>query len=276
MMQMQQRHPIQQRPTGPTNANEIAKIQAWISENPHRKRTVLPIEIRIVSDTQEGEEVPSTLPGGWSSTPLEPPGPVSLYLWKTNPEFRAGSFTVRRTILRETILVLHERVDKELRGIKWQRKKVLEQLSAQQTSAVSPPMDTPELDKALCHLLGYQKVIVDEAGSKKIQFFPENPQSWSADFPVWGSSIGARAVLHKAGEEPVSRGLALWLQGREDEGWSIRWPIAEGTLEEIRSKLLQRGLRCNPRIEKPKKADYAEVLGRAEAVSHLSSLSFAE
>jgi len=136
-------------------------------------------------------------------------------------------------------------------------------------------MDTPELDRALCHLLGYQKVIVDEAGSKKIKFFPENPLAWSAEYPVWGSSIGARAVLHRGCEEPVSIGLAKWLQDREDEGWSVPWPPAEGTLDDIRGKLLQRGLRCSPRIEKPKKADYAAVLGRAEAMSHLLVQTFA-
>ena len=180
----------------------VKKIQTWAEQNPHRKRTVNPIEISVLSDTQEGVEAPATLPGGWSPTPLEPPGPVSLYLWKTNPEFRAATPAVRRTILRDMILTITERADSELRSIKWQRKKILEQVAAQQTSAVSPPMDTHELDIGMCALFGYQKVSVDEA-NKKVRFFPADPRTWSTELPVWGATAGSRAVLNARSESSV-------------------------------------------------------------------------
>jgi hypothetical protein len=193
---------------------------------------------------------------------------VSLYLWKTNPEFRGGTPAVRRTILRDAILNITERADAELRGIKWQRKKILEQVAAQQTSAVSPPMDTHELDAGLCALFGYQKVSVDEA-NKKVRFFPADPRTWSPELPVWGATAGSRAVLHAKGESSVGVGLAKWLEGREREGWKIDWPDAEGTLEDIKSKMTQRNAGLGPRLDKPKKADWAAALGRAEAISAL-------
>jgi hypothetical protein len=251
----------------------LRAIQSWVKENPNRKRSVLPIEIRILSDTQEGEEAPATLPGGWVPTPLEPPGPVSLWLWKTNPEYRAAGAPVRRTILRDSLLTLGTRVDAELRGAKWSRKKVQEQLAAQQTAAVSPPMDTPELDRGLAALIGVQIVQVDEA-NKKVRFVPPDLRTWSAEFPVWGSTTGARAVLHRQGEESVGTDLALWLGQRESEGWRVAWPEADGTLEELKGKLTQRGIGVGgtARLEKPKKADYAAAVGRAEAISHLSSV----
>lgn len=242
-----------------------------MKENPHRKREVIPIEISTVSDTQEGEVPVTAVAGGWVPTPLEPPGPLSLYLWKTDPEFRAGTPPVRRTILRNTILYLTERVENELRGIKWSRKKVLEQLSEQQTSAVSPPMDTHELDNALCFLYGYQKVSVDEA-NKKVRFFPYDPRTWSSDTPVWGATAGSRAVLHLAGEESVGKGLALWLGEREAEGWKIDWPEADGTMEDMKKKMTERGTSLGVRLEKPKKADWAAALGRAEAISALARI----
>jgi len=77
-MHQTQRPQAQRPPHQPIGGAAIQLLQSWASQNPHRKRTVLPIEIRILSDTQEGEVRPSTLPGGWSSTPLEPPGPVIL------------------------------------------------------------------------------------------------------------------------------------------------------------------------------------------------------
>jgi hypothetical protein len=251
----------------------LAKLQVWVKENPNRGRTVSPIEIRVCSDTQEGEtEVGPASTGGWVPTPLEPPGPVSLWLWKTDPEFRAGTAQVRRTILRDQILKITERVEQELRGVKWQRKKVGEQLAAQQTAAVSPPMDTPELDRGLAHLFGYQKVVVDEAG-KKVRFFPADPRTWSTELPVWAGTTGARAVLHRPGEGAVGHGLARWLQDRESEGWAVDWPIADGGIEDLKARLEERGLRVGGGgglvAEKPKKADYAAALGRAEAIEHI-------
>jgi hypothetical protein len=197
---------------------------------------------------------------------------VSLYLWKTDPEFRAATSQVRRTILRDAILKLTDRVDKELRGVKWSRKKVLEQLAAQQTSAVSPPMDTPELDAALAHLFGYQKVVLDEA-NKKVHFFPRDPRTWSAELPIWGGTAGARAVVHGRGETSVGAGLSSWLGQREKEGWKIDWVEAEGTLEDIKAKMAQKGLGVGAGAaaagSKPKKADWALALGRAEILDHL-------
>jgi hypothetical protein len=249
--------------------NVVQQLQACIHSNPHRKREVIPIEISTVSDTQEGELPVTAVAGGWVPTPLEPPGPLSLYLWKTNPEFRAGTPPVRRTIIRDSIMHLTERVDNELRGIKWSRKKVLEQLAEQQTSAVSPPMDTHELDNALCHLYGYQKISVDEA-NKKIRFFPPDPRMWSTDIPVWGATAGSRAVLHRAGEESVGYGLGIWLGQRETEGWKVDWPEADGTLEAIKHKMAGLGVGMGLRLDKPKKVDWAMALGRIEALSKLS------
>jgi hypothetical protein len=249
----------------------LERVQALVKENPHRTRKVSPIEIRVDSDTQEGVDAPASAVGGLVPTPLEPPGPVALLLWKTDPEFRAGTAAIRRTILRDKIIAIHERVEAELRGVKWSRKKILEQLSAQQTAAVSPPMETPELDTGLCALFGYQKVVVDEA-NKKVRFFPADPRTWSKELPIWGATTGARAALHRQGEESMCVGLAKWLTDREEEGWKIDWPEADGTLEEIKGKMVQRGISVSNMIGKPKKADYAATLGRAEAVSHISGL----
>ena len=181
----------------------LTQLQAWVKENPNRKREVIPIEICVVSDTQEGEDAPATVAGGWIPTPLEP-----------------------------------------------------------------PPMDTPELDTALCALFGYQKVAVDEA-NKKIEFFPADPRLWSTELPVWGATAGSRAILHRPGEEAVGDGISLWLGRREEEGWKIDWPVADGTLEEIKKKMLDHGTGVRNGLEKPKKADWAAALGRAEAIKAL-------
>jgi len=223
------------------------------------------------SDTQENEEAPATL-CGWVPTPLEPPGPLAAILWKTNPEFRAGTPPVRRTILRDTIITLQVRVEAELKGHRWSRKKIIEQLAAQQSADISPPQDTKELDAALAYLYEIQFVIVDEA-NKKVRWVPADVRTWSATKPVWGLSLGSRAVYHGLNESSVGSKLSQWVAEREQNAWSISWPEADGTLEDIKKKIADLGLGSihrGMRVEKPKKADFAAALGKAEAIRWLA------
>jgi hypothetical protein len=242
-------------------------LKSILEKNPHRNEKVSHIPIRISSDTNETEEAPATL-CGWVPTPLEPPGPLAAILWKTNPEFRAGTITVRRTIIRETILKLQARVEAELRGRKWSRSKIIEQLALQQSADISPPQDTRDLNEALAYFYEIQIVFVDEA-NKKISWVPEDPRTWSASKPVWAMSVGSRAIFHRAREESVATQLSQWVSDREHEKWRVFWPVADGTMEEIRSKINTMNVSLGSRLEKPKKADYAVALGRAEAIRHL-------
>lgn len=246
-------------------------LREILQQNPTIAKTVPPISIQVCSDTNETDEIPSTV-CGWVPTPLEPPGPVSAILWKTNPEFRAGSLSVRKTILRETIIKLQERVDRELKGHRWSRKKITEQLVAQQSADASPPQNTKELNDALAFLYEVQFVFVDEA-NKKIAWSPEDIRNWSTDRPVWALSLGSRAIFHKTGEEPVGRQLGRWVSDRETEKWRIQWPVADGTLEGLKSRLSDMNVGMGLRIEKPKKADYAVVLGRAEGIHALEKFA---
>jgi len=83
------------------------QIGSWISQNPNKDISVPFIKIQVISDTCESSENPVVGPGGVSVVPLDPPGPVSLYLWHTNPEYRAGNFQTRKIILREFIVSLN-------------------------------------------------------------------------------------------------------------------------------------------------------------------------
>jgi hypothetical protein len=245
----------------------VESLYKILQTNPNRFLSVPPIVMKTHSDTQENEPTPATL-CGWIPTPLEPPGPLAAILWKTNPEFRAGTPPVRRSILRDAIVALQTRVENELRGRQWQRKKINEQLSAQQTADASPPQDTKELDAALAHFYQIQIVFVDEA-NKKIKWVPEDLRTWSSSLPVWGLSVGSRAIYHNVNETSVGSNLSQWLSDRENEGWHTDYMEAEGTLESIKATMSELNVGVGSRIEKPKKADYAAALGRAQTIRHL-------
>ena len=67
----------------------------------------------------------------------------------------------------------------------------------------------------------------------------------------------------------MGSGLADWICDREKEGWKVAWPVYDGTLEAMKKIMSERGTSLGPRLEKPKKTDYAAALGRAEALRAL-------
>ena len=243
------------------------QISSWVSQNLNKDNSVPFIKIQVVSDTCEGTENPVVGPGGVSVIPLDPPGPVSLYLWHTNPEYRAGNFLTRKNILREFIVTLNGRFETDLKGRQWNRKKAIEQLQEQDSSAVSPPLNTPDLSKAICYVLGFQYMEVDEI-HKKLFSYPEDFKTWSNEYPIYLVSIGCRSLYVKHNHEEARPFFKTWFFDLEKTHTYI-WPVSSGTLKELKDTLETFGLTAPG--SKPKKEDYAIVLGKAEAIRHINS-----
>jgi hypothetical protein len=64
--------------------------------------------------------------------------------------------------------------------------------------------------------------------------------------------------------------LDAWLLQKEDDGWKLQWPTADGKLEEIKAGLIQRNIAVDGKL---KKDDLSRILGRAQALSTLQSLA---
>lgn len=244
----------------------VSKISSWISQNNTKDMTVSSIKIEVVSDTCESNENPVVGPGGVSVIPLDPPGPVSLYLWHTNPEYRAGSFLNRKRILRDYLVVLNERFESELKGRQWNRKRVIEQLQEQDSSAVSPPLYTPELSKAICHVLGFQYVEVDEA-HKKLHTYPSDLRQFTNEYPIYLVSVGSRSIYVKGSNEEARTFFPSWFFELE-KTFKYEWPLTVGTIKELKETLESFGLTVSS--SKPKKEEYATALGKAEAIRHIN------
>jgi hypothetical protein len=102
---------------------------------------------------------------------------------------------------------------------------------------------------------------------KSIWTMPEDLRAWS----IGRKTLWIDANADSALEWTEKMGLGEWLSDRDEEGWKIDWPVADGTMEEIKKKVLDRGLTAKPSEmgAKVKKEDWARILGRAEAVEHL-------
>lgn len=206
----------------------------------------------------------------FAQSPLNPPGSLSQFLMNTDPVYGAGSPALRKQIQMETLLHIQERVDSELVGRKWSRKKIHDAFGEQINSSTPPYSDL--LEEVLCQLYNYQKIILHRK-TKSISFFPTDLRLWKSDVPIYvGDDEGCWSY-----QPTKPRNLLAWMTEKEDEGWKCKWPTAEGKMEDIKANVLRRNLtaRTVPGSEigsKVKKEDWARTLGRAEAIENLANL----
>lgn len=240
----------------------ISDIQTWIQKNPN-KHHLPSFQAKKTNDDQVDFQ--------WDGSPkllLSLPGSLSCFLTFTDPVYRYASENGQRQILRDMILVLQERIEKELVGRKWSRRKLCELVSAE--LAEKQPVFHAPLEEALSELFQIQKVMVSH-NDKKIRFFPEDLRLWKSDRRILVTD-SENLWLY---EKPFSSlpTLLTWIQAKEADQWVIDWPLADGKLEDLRGELHSKGLTAHSRIpgEKIKKEDYARCLGKAQAISNLGS-----
>ena len=201
--------------------------------------------------------------------PLTPPGSLSQFLVHTDSMYSSASPALRKQIQIETVLKIQERVDNELVGRKWSRKKIHDALGAQLNSETPPYSELVE--QILCELYHLQKVIVHRR-SKQISFVPSDLRLWQSDRPIFvGDDEGCWLY------EPTQRkDFLTWLTEKEDEHWKIQWPTADGKMEELKAEVQKRNLVAHTlpgsASTKVKKDDWARTLGRCEALETLARL----
>ena len=242
--------------------SEITRILTWIDQNPNKHH-----QLSAFASNKTIAEEESLHWDSFTKNLLEVPGCLSGLLFALDPLYRNAPVNSKKQILRETILTLEERIHAELVGRKWSRRKLCELVSAE--LAEKPPTLNAALEEALCELYSAQKLMIHHR-DRRISFFPEDPRVWKSGRPLLVSD-SENLYLY---EPDPSFALLPWLQSKEDEGWKLQWPIADGKLEDLKTALEKRGLTArsqNPG-EKVKKDDYARTLGRAEAISYLSKL----
>ena len=240
-------------------------------KNPYKSLAAEYIPMPGESDSHPVEESTESQYGvDWAR--LHPPGPVSLFLWASNPEYRAGSEAIRRTFLNETLVKFQERVQQgEVNaGRKISRAKLSEALGMTVENASEENFEA--LEKVVSCLGNIQWIRIHE-NEKKVTCVPEDLRTWRADLPI----LWVRERYRSAGEiqgGPFGlRNLGKWIGDREEEGFSFSYPVAEGKIEDLKAawNALGRGLpRTKNEKGKPLKEDYAVALGRAQVFQHLS------
>jgi hypothetical protein len=194
--------------------------------------------------------------------PLSPPGALSVMLTSTDPMYELGSIALKKQLLTEHLLAVHTRVDTELIGRRFPRRKIQDLLAAEVSAQA--PSGSALLEEVLCELFQMQKIQFHRK-SKRITFYPPDLRLWRSDRPLLFAEEDNTWIFTPT----RSQSLANWLLAKEDEGWSLSWPTADGKLEDIKSKLLSHQVVSQT---KAKKDDLAKALGRIEAIKQLQEL----
>jgi hypothetical protein len=163
-------------------------------------------------------------------------------------------------MLRDETTDLQEKSVLFLKGRQWPIRRTAEGIVA---AGLEEGKTWPELGwEALCALRECQLVSINE-DKKQISFYPTDIRTWSSTTPVYIVDHEVR-YLHKQ-STPFS--LGLWLSQQEQAGWSIAWPIADGTVVELKAAAEKVNETVPPRVTKDA---LTKRVGRAEAVHHLA------
>lgn len=205
--------------------------------------------------------------------PLVVPGPLSLLLWHTDTMYPFSLETLQKSILREKVLELEERASGL--GRRWSKKKVQDLLAGQINSGGTDKPSTI-LEEVLCELFHVQKIVINKQ-KKTVGFYPTDMRLWKSDRRVIFADEENRWVTEIA--PGVTTTILSWITTKEDEGWTIQWPTAEGKFDELKAAVAKRQLDVHPLPGSPlgtkvKKDDWARVLGRAEAIESWAELNF--
>ncbi len=243
------------------------QIAQWINKNPNKHH--------LPSFSQKKTNDDDLEMASWdqfTKQKLELPGSLSAFLTATDPIYRSSSENGKSQLLREMILTLEERINNELVGRKWSRRKLQELVSAE--LAEKAPTPSAVLDEALCELLQVQKLLINQR-DKRISFSPPDVRCWKSGLPLIVTDSENHWLFEPTdGSFALGTPLVRWLQTKEDEHWTIQWSVADGKLEELKVALDALQLTARARVpgEKVKKEDYARILGRAQCLSALGKL----
>jgi hypothetical protein len=263
-------------------STRIDQLKSWASKNPHSAVT-LKRSPPMLLKRQDNEYVTdiykfvvNSSGKTWSSEQLDPAGILSYILWRRDPLYRVADTTMRRHMYNEALLDLQQEMESGIAGTKFsrRRRKMVEVLNG---SCKDAP-DIEIFDELWAQLLGLQfvKIATRAEAGKRIRFVPAAVDTWSAERPIIYVDENFESVFEPPeGDNYERRCLARWISDIDIAGWTIKWPVAEGTKDELDAAVIPM-LSTIQVPEKAKKAELAVIVGRYNAIKQINELSCAK
>ena len=264
-------------------STSIDTLKKWASNNPHAAVT-LKRSPPMLLKRQDNEYVTdiyklivSSTGKTWSSEQLDPAGIISYILWRRDPLYRVADTTMRRHLYNEALLGLQQEMESGIMGTKFsrRRRKMVEVLNG----SCKDVADVEVFEELWAQLLGLQfvKIATRAEAGKRVSFVPAAIDTWSAERPIIFVDENFESVfIAPEGEDGYERRiLARWIGDVDSAKWSIKWPAAEGTKDELDAAIIPM-LSTIQVPEKAKKAELAAIVGRYNAIRHINELSYAK
>jgi hypothetical protein len=230
-------------------------VKPWLERNPFQTAALKPY-IPSQETVSGGDDLTDTK--GWTRVAVSPATPLSAILLAQDTLYAASSANSRRALLRDELTDLQEKAMLLLKGRQWPVRKTAEGLAAVGLEEGRASAWPAQGWRALCALRECQLVVLNE-DKKQIQFYPEDVRTWSKDIETIFVEYEARFIWHM----PQVSQIGFWLSTQETDGWLIEWPVAEGTMDELKASANKHNLVIPPKCNKE---SLTKRVGRAEAV----------
>lgn len=237
-----------------------SSVKPWLERNPFQTAALKPYVAAQESVAVHADAVDAK---GWGRIPVSPATPLSAILMAQDSTYAASSANSRRAFLRDELTDLQEKSMLLLKGRQWPVRKTAEGLAAAGIEEGRASAWPAQGWRALCALRECQIVVVNE-DKKQIHFYPEDVRTWSSEIETLYIEYEARFIW----DAPKGASLGLWLSEKETDGWCIEWPVAEGTMEELKASAIKLNLSLPPKCNKE---SLTKRVGRAESVHVFSN-----
>jgi len=256
-------------------------LKEWANKNPHSHATLKRARA-MMDNTRNSEYVTSTFKlirsndgnGLWYMEDLEPANMVSFILWYRDPLYRTADKKLRQQLYTESLLELQNELEQNITGTPWSRfrKRFVERLNTG-TSTTMTIKDRPAYEAFWASRLDVQLVkitthVVHEG--KHVSFVP-SVETWTADKPIIFVDENFESVFIAPEDGYEKRTLLKWLGDIEDDGWTVDWPLADGSKDELDAAVIPL-LSYTTVPEKAKKAELAVIVGKYRALEHLNAI----
>jgi len=248
---------------------QIQDFLKTIEKNPFRHNCVADFAKENIRTSKEGI---------WGAVVrhLTPARLTTAWRMSEDPLMMIAGVGYAATEVRDRSFELQNEALNNLRG----NRKLTKAKMGDALSALKPTVDQTKVIAGILYALKQIQTVCYDEETKTVWTVPEDLRAWSrGQKTLWVDSRcenmleWPETMVMNSGRcsEVLSMSLGRWISDREEEGWKIDWPIAEGTFDEIKAKVNARGIvpKAAEFGAKVKKDDWARCLGRMEAVEHL-------
>lgn len=205
-----------------------------------------------------------TLWGG-SIRILNPARLTTAWLAGEDPMMSIAGAGYKASEVRDQTFALQQEASTSLKG----NRKLPKAKVAEALSAVKPTEEQTKVVAAVLYHLRKIQTICFHEETKTIWTMPEDLRIWSTSLrTLWVDHTCERMI-------DITTPIAQWLSDREQEGWTISWPVADGTMESVKAELADSFPHISVHALEPgkkvKKEDYCRVLGKAQAIRHITN-----